>query len=303
MLAGVTVILALLGLYFGFANLIIPVPLALLVYRHGLKSGILVSLASAILATLILGSLFVGLEVVIIGVIGIALGIALREKFNFIQLFVVGTASSIIATVLKFITYSTIAGFNLLDELVSAIEMSSEQVLSFWQGVGFSEEMLLQYSEVLTAMPALFKVLFPLLLVFLGIIQAFANLFVIRAILKRLGDSIPWIPPFAKWKWPWYFVWGFIFGRIFSLIQVYYPSEVLHAISLNLDVFFLYAFFVQGLAIAWHIMDRFNMAKILRFVLIFFVLITGWIWVILIALAGVLDTWFDFRKLKVNKEV
>ncbi|NLM25320.1 MAG: DUF2232 domain-containing protein, partial [Firmicutes bacterium] len=133
--------------------------------------------------------------------------------------------------------------------------------------------------------------------------QAFAVLFVIRVILKRLGEQIPWVPPFVEWRLPWYFVWGFILALIFAFINFYYPSYILQAASLNLNVFFIYAFFFQGLAIVWHWMDNLSLPKILRFIFVFLVLFSGWIWVTLIALAGLLDTWIDFRKLNVKKEV
>jgi len=303
MLSAVTVILALLGLYFSFAYLIIPVPLSILVYRHGLRSGIIVSLVSAILCTLVLNSLFVGLELVIVGIMGVAIGLALKEKFGFGQLFIVGVISSVIATVLKFIAYATIAGFNVLDELTKTLELSAEQALNVWQSLGVTEELLQQYSQLLSSLPDLFRVLLPFMIVLVGIIQAFAVLFVIRVILKRLGEQIPWVPPFVEWRLPWYFVWGFILALIFAFINFYYPSYILQAASLNLNVFFIYAFFVQGLAIVWHWMDNLSLPKILRFIFVFLVLFSGWIWVTLIALAGLLDTWIDFRKLNVKKEV
>ncbi len=302
MLAAITVLFALIGAYVGFITIIIPVPLGLLVYRHGLRNGIIVSLTSAFLAALTLSSVFVAIELVTIGVLGVALGIALREKFGFVQLVIVGVGASIVATLMQIFAYSLIFGHNLFEMYLEVWEQSSEHWFSVWEGLGLSEEMLAQYELVLGAIPETLRLLFPIILVGMGLMRTMANLFVMRIVLKRLGETLPWFPPFAQWRWPWYFVYGFILGRLFSIIALYVPGNIWQLVGFNLDVFFLYAFFIQGLAITWFYMEKYKIHKIVRVILILFLFQPGSILLLFIALAGILDTWFNFRKLKTDKD-
>ena len=58
MLAAITVLLSLLGAYFlPYLFFITPVPLIILVYRHGMRPGILVAVTSALLGGIVLSTL------------------------------------------------------------------------------------------------------------------------------------------------------------------------------------------------------------------------------------------------------
>lgn len=298
MLAAITVLLAFLALYIGFVGLIIPVPLALLVYRHGFRAGVIVAVASALLSALVLNTLLLAVELIITGLIGMALGMALKERFTFFQIMLVGTAASTAAAVLKVMAYSVIFGQNLLELYLESWSRTSEQWLVIWENLGLSPEMIQQYEEMLTAVPAMVQILLPVILVGSGIVRAAATLFVIRVVLRRLGDHIPWFPPFITWTAPWYMVWGFIVGRLFVLISFYFPGEIWETIAVNLDVFFLYAFFVQGLAIVWFFLDRYRVPKFIRVVFVLFLFQPGSFLILLVALVGLLDTWLDFRKVR-----
>ncbi len=303
MLAAITVLIALMGRYISFMSFILPVPLGILVYRHGLRSGILVSVTSSFLVAITLSNLLFSVQVLIIGVLGIALGMGLRESFHFAQLLLVGVVSSVITFLLQIFVYSLLFGENLLTLAFEMWEKGLTQSLEFYQDLGFSPELIAESEEQVLIMVELLRTAIPLSLVMGGFLFTLVNLGVIRFILRRLGDtSIPWLPPFSTWQWPWYFVYGIIFGLSFSVLSLYTTSEIWHIIAINLYFFFLYAFVIQGFAIIWFYLNTYNVNKILRIILIFLIIQSGNFFSIAIAFFGIFDTWFDFRKLKKGNE-
>ncbi len=299
----IIVLLSILNAIFGFLGFLIPIPIAVLVYRHNLKVGGAASLAAALLVSLILMSPLFGLDLIIGSIVGIALGLALKENFKFTSLFIVGVGASIIASLLRISSFSVISGFNAIDTYLETIEEVSQQTLGFLQNMGISEQFLIQYSQELAALPSLFKMLIPVLLVFLGVFETIIALFVLKIVLNRLGVSIPKAPPFIEWKWPWYFVWGFILSKAMLIVEQYYSNDILQIIVINTDTFFSAAFFIQGLAIVWSFLIKARISRVFRIILVVLLLISGNVLIYyFLIMFGVLDTWFDFRKLTVDKE-
>jgi uncharacterized protein YybS (DUF2232 family) len=62
-----------------------------------------------------------------------------------------------------------------------------------------------------------------------------------------------------------------------------------------LQILFNYVFLLQGLAILWFFLDKANLPKLVRWIIIIFVF--NPLFTTLVVWLGVLDTWFNFRKL------
>lgn len=295
----IIVLLNILNSIFGFFSFLIPIPIAVLVYRHNLKTGAVVSLVAALLVSLILVSPLFGLDLMITSIVGIALGLALKEDFKFTSLFIVGVGTSIIASLLRISSFSVISGFNAIDTYLETMNDVSQQTLAFLENMGISEQFLMQYAQELAVLPSLFKMLIPLLLLCFGMVETIIALFFLKIVLNRLGVSIPKAPPFIAWKWPWYFVWGFILSKAMLIAQQYYTNDVLQVIIVNIDMFFSGAFFIQGLAIVWSFLTKAHLSKFFMIFLAVVLLMSGNVIIYyFLIMFGVLDTWFDFRKLK-----
>lgn len=298
MLSAILVILAILSRYFSFFMFIISVPLALFVYRNGPKNGILMVLISATITALLARSIFLALDIIVWGILGFALGISLKEKFTASQVFFVGVIAAIIAIFIWFYAYSAIMGLNIVEQFVSAWETTSEQFMGIFSDSGISEEQMNLYTEIFTNMPDLMQTYLPLMLVFGGILMTGISLVVIRAIIKRLGEEVPAIPKFIHWRFPWYLIWGPITAQVLLLVAPILPSEFLAEIALNINAFFLYVYMIQGLAIGWFYIDKFQVPRLVRILIIVFLFTTGAFLLLALALIGILDAWLDFRKLK-----
>ena len=100
MLAAITVVLALLGVYFfSYLLFIVPVPIAILVYRHGCEpnsSFCYCAMISGFFGTMVTTFIFL----LVIGLVGIAIGGALQENQSAPMVMVIGSGVAVIALVL-----------------------------------------------------------------------------------------------------------------------------------------------------------------------------------------------------------
>lgn len=297
MLGAITVLLSIVGEYLGIPAIIVPVPLMLLVYRHGFQLGILSSVAAALVSSLVAGHVFSGLSIIIWGFVGVAVGMGLQEKFSFPKLLAVGALANGVVIGLNVLLYSLIFGGNLFSEMLTMLMTSVEQAMATWQSLGMNEEALTRYQSILTLGPYLFRWGLPALLLIYAVVMSYINLAVLRSILKRMGDSIPWIAPFKRWRIPSYYALFLILGMVLTtLSQTTELHPVLQFLGLNSFIIFLQTYLILGVAIVWHYFDQKKVAKLLRVLFIFLIFSFELLVPILILLA-VADGAFDFRKL------
>jgi len=296
MSAVIIVLLGCLDFASGLLDPLIPIPLAVMVYRHGLKAGMAVSFVSAAVVSLVMASPIVGIGVMITGLLGIALGLAVKEKFSLPRVFAIGVGASVLAFVLRVITFSLLSGYSFIEEITVLWERVGQTWLDFLDHQELPQELAVPLKELAANMPAFARMLLPLAVLLYSLIDTVVCLFGLNIALKRFGASLPRIPRFIHWKLPWYFVWGFILDKAMAIILAYFPNQILQIAVLNLDLFFSGAFFVQGLAIMWFYMDQAQISKPLRVLITVLALAAAYSLVFyILTMLGVLDTWFDIR--------
>ena len=302
MLAAITVLLSLLGAYFlPYLFFITPVPLIILVYRHGMRPGILVAVTSALLGGIVLSTLPTMIFLLILGLVGLAMGEALREGFSPGKIMLIGSATSIAAMVLMVLVTSFLLDYNVLESTIELMERSLQQSMSIYDRLGIETNPLLN-EDFLGEFMRMLRLAFPAAILTTAVIVSFVNYWLAHLILRRLGVKLPWLRPFRFWRFPWYFAWGYILGQGLPLLtRGTGDGSIWFALGLNLQILFNYIFLLQGLSILWFFLDRANVAKAIRWLIVFFMF--NPLFMTLIVWAGVLDTWFDFRKLGQDEAV
>lgn len=296
MLAAITVLLSVLGAYFmPYLFFITPVPLIILVYRHGMRPGILVAITSALLGGMVLSTVPTMIFLLILGLVGLAMGEALREGFSPHRIMLIGTATSVISLLLMVAVTALFLDLNVLETTFETMERSLEQALQMYERFGIEEHPLFNLDSLGEFM-RLLRLALPAALLTTAIIMTFVNYWLARLILNRLGGKLPWLKPFRLWRVPWYLAWGYILGQSLLLVtQGSGNSNIWFVLGLNLQILFNYVFLLQGLAILWFFFDKANLPKLVRWIIIIFVF--NPLFSTLVVWAGVLDTWFNFRKL------
>ena len=303
MLGAITVLVAILGEYIGMPSIIIPIPLLLLVYRQGFQYGILAAIAAALISSLVAGHVFSGLSIIIWGFVGVALGMALREKFSFPRLMLVGIISNLVVIGLNFLLYSLIIGGSVLTDLLTMFMQSIDQAIQMSESLGVQGEALQQYEAMKTFLPILLRVGLPSMLLVYAVSMSYLNLAIGRAVLRRLGDhNMPWMLPFSQWRLPGYFGLIFGFGLITTSISLGTDlPEWLQFLGLNSFLLSFYAYAVAAISLAWYYFQKKNVPTFLRVVLIFILFTMQFLLMALVFLA-VIDGFFDFRRLMSGEE-
>ncbi len=270
MLAAITVLLAIIGEYVGLPALIIPVPLTLLVFRHGYRLGIAMSIASAVVASLVSAHVLSGVTIVIWGFLGIALGMALREKFSFPKTLAVGIVANMVSLGLQVLFYSLLFGTNLFQDMAELFTSTFDQAISFYQSLGVTSEALLQLETMRTTAKMIVEWGLPAIILISSVVTTFINMAVVRLVLRRMGTQVPWVKPFIYWRLPRWSVLTFIL----SLLLLSYDKGaegIVYRIGFNLMLLQAPAFLIVGIAIAWYYFNRWKVPTVLRIILVYFI--------------------------------
>ena len=156
---------------------------------------------------------------------------------------------------------------------------------------GLSEETRYQLKLVLDEARQGIPLLLPGILACLVLITVWLNMTLSNSFAERLSRiKTPW-GPYSSWKLPEHLVWL----PITALVLILVSSGQVQQGGLWLFMLSGVAYLFQGLAVCITLLHRWNMPKYLRAV-IFFVLIVQSYGLVALALLGLSDVWFNFRR-------
>lgn len=281
-----TLMAVLFGVFFSTVWFLVPIPLAVLIARHGLPSGIFTALGAGALVGLFFGPIVL-LEVILVLSIGVAIGEAVRDKLSFGQLLLVTTGVTYLAFILFYLVTLRLAQINLLDELM---KVWGEQLKTIFSAAAdtaiFNQELTEVLSQLRLVLPGYFFISA------IGI--STLDYWIAGRWLKRFDMEVPWFPPFAHWRFPWYFSWGYIAGIGLPILVRLFKWGFLTPIAANLAVVFSFLYVVQGLAVIWYYMCYWRVPKVLGVI----VCIIAGLRTPLPVFIGLLDVWFNLRRIK-----
>jgi len=298
LLAAITIILSLFTLYLPvlgvFASLIWPVPIVILGIRHGFRTSILSTVVAGVFVAILSGPIQAFTVVLGFGLIGIAMGWAIKRDFSPFKVLLIGGISSFISKVVLVGVSLLVMGINPITQEITLMKESLTMIGNMYKGMGMSPDTvkstITQFNSVLDLM----AVAFPGLLLISSFMDSFLTYQVTKAILSRLGQKLEQFTPFWQWQLPAYTVTLFLLGKLFTMLEVYWPVGALKVLGLNLIVIFSVAFFLQGFSVLAYFLAKWNVSKVLRIIIVFLIFFNP-IMTLIIFWAGMLDILFNFR--------
>lgn len=135
--------------------------------------------------------------------------------------------------------------------------------------------------------------IYPASVVILSIVAVLLNVLCIKKIpfFNAVPMNRDWC--FNHLKIPDYFLFAFLFFGIFLLLK----TAQMHAVALNGFIVTVFVYLFQGLAILRYFLTLFKAGFLLRMLAYASVFLFS-LWIIL-AIAGLFDTWFNFRRYKI----
>jgi len=296
--AGLTAVLGLLGMFIPpflfLVSILMPIPLAVLVRRRGLYTGLLSLVVTGLLLMVLYPNpLKVLLVFILFGPLGLVLGLLYKNYVAPGHALAAASVVSVIAYLTVTALTALIAGVN-IEMLHAAINESLNKVFSMYQEAGnpVPAEQQELYRETIKAS----ILLLPATFIIHGVVSANLAYMVGSRVLKRLDYKVNTLPPFSQWRLPWYTIWGIILGLIFFLGGNHFALDTVKIIGQNILTVFLFIFFVIGLSVVAHYYKLVPFSKpfktLVLILLIFYIIFMY----PAIMVLGVLDTVFNLRR-------
>jgi uncharacterized protein YybS (DUF2232 family) len=300
-LSAVAVMFAVINLYIPllgiFLNIFWPVPLVLLGVRHGLKWSALALAVSTLLLAIAVNPLQSLLQAAGLGGIGLVLGWSLNKGYSPILTMGLGAAASLMSKALVILLIFLAAGENPLAFDPEAVGKAVANTIELYRSFGVSEAQLAQMKPVVESTLNMMKMILPAGFVFAAFFDTYANFWIARAILRRLGTFTPGLPDFKNWLLPQYFLLLYGISLLLTAVFKNQPASLFYQASVNANFVLAMPLLLQGLAVAWSFSYRKNWPGISRWLLVSLLILLQPVSIIVIFI-GMADFVFDFRKLR-----
>jgi hypothetical protein len=278
-------------------GLFVPLPAMYYSLKSGKAAGFAIVIAITVLLAIIANPMAMMLYLVQGGFISIALPQLLDKGWG-------GTRSIVSAVALSFIflfLFVTIAwllrGVDVHGMILKGIDSSISQTIALYEKSGLKEEELLILQQGMKQAGEVVGRIYPaLVLIALGAIAGL-NLQVLGRMAEKLNRPLS-LAELSTFRNPDHLVWFVIVPGFALLVE---NSNVSTA-ALNVLAVTLSFYFVQGLAVALHLFDRFVIPRYIRIIFYFLLALQPYLAVAMAAL-GIFDLWGNFRAPRQQKNL
>ena len=184
---------------------------------------------------------------------------------------------------------------NLIDTQIEMVRESFNESFALYESMGVDPARINEAkSQVEPALQTL-AFLMPTLIMLTALINSLAVWFTARWIFPKLQMKIPSMPPFAEWRFPPIFLYTAIIGGLGMYWGFTRNWMGIYEMALNVLIVSALIGLVQGFSLLSAVFDRYKISKIMR--RIFYVLIVlNMFFLQLVAITGLVDMLFDYRK-------
>ena len=297
-LSAITVIMAVIAVYvplLGMVALLLwPLPMIVLIVRHGLKWGLMSAVVAGILTAVLIEPLTALRLTLSFAPCGLALGIGYRKKWASTSVFATGMVVSIVSKVVALGLVFFLTGIHPFSSVFDMLDQSYGQTEAFYQSINMSAGQIEAARENYTANMAMVRQLVPLIVILAGLVDTAMNFIIGGKVLRRLGHEVVAFPPFMEWRLsP-----GFAYLYCFSLIGMYWGQAhgmpVLQQISLNANMLGTMAGMLQGLVLYECAMEHYHISKLINMIVIVLIFFSG-VFMQILVFVGIFDMVVDYR--------
>ena len=299
LLVAITVILGLVAVYIPligmFMEFFCAVPLAVLTARQGVGKGLSALFVAFILLAMLISPIPAFRLVLSFGLCGVALGWCVRKNFGAVRIFFTVMVVSSAAQVFTLLLLIAVMDVNVIDTQIELVRESFAESFALYESMGVDAQRIAEAKAQVEPALQTLAFLIPTLLMVTALINAAATWFTAHWIFPKLQMKIPTLPPFAEWRFPALFLYTATIGGLGLYWGLTRGWTEIQMISLNLLFVSMLIGLIQGLALLSAIFDRYNVSKLVRR-LIYAILILNFFLLQLVAVTGLIDMIFDYRK-------
>jgi uncharacterized protein YybS (DUF2232 family) len=297
MCTALVVVLSLLGFYMPLLStvvfLLIPLPIAYLGMKEGIKWSIVVTTGVLVLDSTFFGVVSAAFVCAIFGLLGVTMGICYRYKVSAAKTLIAGAVVVAAALVAEGIATLYLLGLPSLmfggEGLAQVKDSMMEALPSFYSG-----EALDQAKEKVDFLMDAMEKSVPYTLVAVSVFYSWASMTLGSHVFKKMGiTDIPHLPPFERWEFPK----GTLALYLLVLAAQYFfkDQEQVSYVAYNLGTLCVSIFWLQGLSVVWWMPHRYPFMKPLR---LFIMILSAFIGAIqmFVVFLGIADMAASYRK-------
>ena len=297
MCTALVVVLSLLGFYMPLLStvvfLLIPLPIAYLGMKEGIKWSIVVTTGVLVLDSTFFGVVSAAFVCAIFGLLGVTMGICYRYKVSAAKTLIAGAVVVLLALVAEGIATLYLLGLPSLmfggEGLAQVKDSMMEALPSFYSG-----EALDQAKEKVDFLMDAMEKSVPYTLVAVSVFYSWASMTLGSHVFKKMGIAdIPHLPPFERWEFPK----GTLALYLLVLAAQYFfkDQEQESYVAYNLGTLCVSIFWLQGLSVVWWMPHRYPFMKPLR---LFIMILSAFIGAIqmFVVFLGIADMAASYRK-------
>lgn len=296
------VLLAFLGLYIPFMNLVWTIPITIMTARYSLRYGLMTLAVSTFLLILLANPVTAGLYVAQFGLVGVFFGWAFKRQFSAGYGALGGMLLSVGSTAVVFYLGLQLTGLTLVDldqRLQSSVDAAfnfyrNSGILNSYAERGITEEMMRESS---LQMLEIMKRLLPGMLAMGAAASAGLNYLLAHAVARRVQLPLQPIRPFSEWQLPWYLTWGVILGFAALLLGDHFQLSWLVQGGQNLLLIYSPFLLLFGIAVVSHYYHKSQLPRWFKIGIIVLSVLYFTITLIVLMTIGLFDSLFNYRKL------
>lgn len=311
--AGLAVVLALIGFYIPvigiFVSLLWPVPIALMVLRHGIRTAVMTVVVAGAVLSMVVGILEGAVMTLTMGVVGLAMGYAISKGWGAFRTLAIASVAVLIGLAVSVGASVAFLRINVLDMLAPDLSEAAKSVSELYAKFGLPKEQIDKIMKMLVPPRELLLATLPATLFMAIVINALINYEVARRIMPRFGYQVAGLPAFREWRFPKFFALLYIIAQGVVLakdmpafvvagrtISLAYKNQAIYNAATNVTIPFMLCMLIQGLSIGYFFLNRWKVGKALANMLIVFVLFNPSLWQMAF-MFGLMDTLFDYRRI------
>ncbi len=299
LLAAITVVMALMAVYLPvlgmIAALLWPLPITVLVVRHGVRWGVMAAVVATVIMAVLIEPLLAARMFVAFAPAGLVLGLGYRRRWSAVRVFTTALLTSIAAKVAALLIVFAVTNINPLAMQMDMLQESFATSSDIYKSLNMSDAQLADVQQEFQQSMKLVSLLMPLVVIMMGFLDTFVNFLVANRVLRRLGSETVQLKAFTEWRLPQGFL--YLFG--FAMVGMYWGGTreigLLYQISLNANMLASFVGIIQGVSLLWYAADRYHLSKPIRFFILAFIFLNG-ILAQILAFTGLFDMVFDYRR-------
>ena len=299
LLVAITVIMGLVTVYVPiigmFVEFFCAVPLAVLTARQGAGKGLTALVVTLILLSILISPILAVRLALSFGICGVILGWCVRKNFGAVKIFLSTLIVASAAQVFTLALLIVVMDVNLIDTQIEVARESFDESFAMYESMGIEQSRINEAKKQVEPVLQTLALLMPTLIMLTALINSVAVWLTSHWIFPKLQMKIPSLPDFAEWKFPSLFFYLGVFGGLGLYWGYTRGWTEIYEISLNLLILAMLIGLVQGLSLLSAIFDRYKISKFMRRIF-YVILLLNMFFLQLIAITGLVDMLFDYRK-------